>query len=67
MPVKQQIIPKRGFLIYPKLDDVLADKRLYAYHHLIALAWKELELDSVLCINGLPTVYTHCSKKPIPP
>jgi hypothetical protein len=51
--------------MYPSLSQVCADKRLFAYHHLIAVAWKELELDSVLCINGLPTVYIHRSKEPI--
>ena len=63
MPTQQQNIPQ-GFSIYSKLEHVFTDKKLYAYHHLIALAWQELELESVLCINGLPTVYTHHSKKP---
>ena len=66
MSAQQQIVPK-GFLIYLKLKDILADKRLYAYHHLIAVAWQELKLDSVLCINGLPTVYIHRSDQPISP
>lgn len=66
MPAQQQIVPK-GFSIYRKLEHVFADKRLYAYHHLIAVAWQELKLDSVLCINGLPTVYIHRSNQPISP
>jgi hypothetical protein len=49
------------------LSQVFADKKLYAYHHLVAVAWKALELESVLCINGLPTVYIHRSDQPISP
>lgn len=66
MPTQQQTIPK-GFSIYRELSHVSADQKLYAYHHLIAVAWKELELESILCINGLPTVYIHRSSTPISP
>lgn len=61
---KTQTLPQ-GFSMYRSLKQVCADKKLFAYHHLIAIAWNELELNSVLCINGLPTVYIHRSKKPI--
>lgn len=51
--------------MYRSLNQVRADKKLFAYHHLIAIAWEELQLDAVLCINGLPTVYIHQSDEPI--
>lgn len=54
-----------GFVRYASIHEVLADSRLFAYHHLISVAWSELELDSIVCINNLPTVYIHRSRTPI--
>lgn len=64
MQLLPQSLPS-GFVLYRSIGEVLNDARLYAYHHLISVAWGELELDSVLCINNLPTVYIHRSKVPV--
>jgi len=65
-----QLLPQSlpsGYVLYRSIREVLKDSRLYAYHHLISVAWEGLELDSVLCINNLPTVYIHRSEVPVAP
>lgn len=37
--------------------EILASRDLDAYQHLLLRAWTELELDGVLIVRGIPTVY----------
>ena len=66
MPSQQQTAAP-GLDLYESLDQVLATPSLYPCHHLIRIAWKQLRLTSVLCINHLPTVYVHRRDEVIAP
>ena len=56
-----------GLMFYSSLTDVRADRGLRPYLHVITRAWDALELDGVLCVNGLPTLYLTIRRQPVSP
>jgi len=56
-----------GLMFYSSLTDVRADRSLRPYLHVISRAWDALELDGVLCVNGLPTLYLTIRHQPVSP
>ncbi len=55
-------IPK-GMMFYTSLPEIRADHALLPYLHLLLRAWNDLELDGVLCLDGLPTLYLTIRKE----
>ncbi len=52
-----------GLVFYASLSEIRTDRTLLPYLHLLTRAWQDLNLDGVLCINGLPTLYLAIRKK----
>jgi len=72
--VKHLPKPPQGFRYYRSPGDVIRDRTLLPYQHLLLRAWKEMdrkdkgrELTAVLTLNGIPTVYLCDSKRPVAP
>ncbi len=56
----------KGLMFYMSLADIRSDRALLPYRHLLSRAWKDLNLDGVLCIDELPTLYLTIRKKRVP-
>ncbi len=66
--------PPQGFHYYRSTGDVIRDRKLLPYQHLLLRAWKEMdrkdkgtELTAVLTLNEIPTVYLCDSKRSVVP
>ncbi|HBA83428.1 MAG TPA: hypothetical protein DCZ95_04965 [Verrucomicrobia bacterium] len=47
----------QGLMFYASLSELRADRALVSYLHPLTRAWHDLDLDGVLCLEGLPTLY----------
>ena len=59
--------PPDGIGFYASLEDICSDPTLTAYSHLLSRAWRDFDLDGVVCVAGIPTLYLCCSSKPVTP
>lgn len=54
-----------GLVFYASLSEIRDDRALLPYLHLITRAWQDLNLNGVLCVDGLPTLYLAIRKKSV--
>lgn len=59
--------PPPGIVYLRSTADVLSHRDLDAYQHLLLRAWKELKLDGVLVVRGIPTVYLREDDRELAP
>jgi len=57
--------PPQGFGYYRSKREVVQDSTLLPYQHLLLRAWKEMKLNAVLTLDGIPTVYVRDEKRPL--
>ena len=55
--------PPRGYGYYQSRKEIIADENLHAYQHALLRAWEDLELDAIVTLDGIPTVYLRDEKK----
>ncbi len=56
-----------GIRFYSSPGEIAADRDLSAYVHLLTRAWEKFDLDGVVCISGIPTLYLCCREHPLTP
>ena len=59
--------PPSGIVYLRSTVEVFSSPGLHAYQHLLLRAWEELELDGVLVVRGIPTVYLREDDRELPP
>jgi hypothetical protein len=59
--------PPPGIVYLRSRQELLARRELDAYQHLLMRAWRELKLDGVLVVRGIPTVYLREDEAEISP
>jgi hypothetical protein len=57
--------PPRGFRYYRTRQEVLRERELFAYQHMLLRAWVDMDLSGVLTLDGIPTVYVKDTDKPL--
>lgn len=57
--------PPFGFQYYRSRQEILRERTLFAYQHVLLRAWGEMNLSGVLTLNGVPTVYLRDAQKPL--
>ncbi|MHB8809931.1 MAG: HsdM family class I SAM-dependent methyltransferase [Desulfobulbaceae bacterium] len=65
--VKAHVHVQEGIRFYSSRGEIIADPDLSAYVHLLTRAWEEFDLDGVVCITGIPTLYLCCFEHPLTP
>lgn len=65
----KELLPKppQGFRYYRSKREIVRDRTLLPYQHLLLRAWKEMKLTGVLTLNGIPTVYLRDEKRTLDP
>jgi len=58
---------REGIRFYSSPGEIAADQDLSAYVHLLTRAWEKFDLDGVVCISGIPTLYLCCCEHPLTP
>ena len=59
--------PPPGIVYLRSRDQVLKERNLEAYQHLLLRAWDTLRLSGVLIIRGIPTVYLREEDRELQP
>lgn len=59
--------PPRGLRLFKSRREILRARELFAYQHMLLRAWEEMNLCSVLTVNGIPTVYVRKESVPVSP
>lgn len=58
-------VPPKGFRFYHSKREVLRDSSLLPYQHLVLRAWQSMNLNAVLTLDGIPTVYVRDENRPL--
>ena len=59
--------PPSGIVYMGSTIEVFSHPDLYAFQHLLLRAWEEMELDGVLVVRGIPTVYLREDDRELTP
>ena len=57
--------PLEGTILYTSRHQIEDNTDMLNYSHLMLRAWRDLKLSSILCIDGLPTLYLRQDKRKI--
>ena len=59
--------PPPGIVFLRSPDEVLSNRSMDAYQHMLLRAWQAFDLSGVLVIRGIPTVYVREDDRELPP
>ena len=62
--VRAHSSPPPGMVFYPSLESLQRDVSLLGYISVIERAWREMNLDGVLCLDGRPILYLKEHSRP---